>query len=166
MTEKQDSNKDKICLADFLCYNDILYYGSPQEKVIQSFRMLDLTDGKPGIVTQALFLEFMEKYTICRAELLLTKVKINQQMMLLFIESFTEIAGRKESFTLHDFIAAKTKNAKLLSVLEDFESLQHSDNKVEMHKVKEYHNKVVEQFNATQNQIKLCTSGDTATKLV
>jgi hypothetical protein len=83
--------------------------------------MLDLTNGKPGFVTQELFLEFMQKYMLCRSELLQTKFKITDQIMLVFLDNFQEIAGDKDSFCLEDFIAAKIKNPSFLSVLEDFE---------------------------------------------
>jgi hypothetical protein len=83
--------------------------------------MLDLTNGKPGVVTQELFLEFMQKYMLCRSELLQTKFKITDQIMLVFLDNFQEIAGDKDSFCLEDFIVAKIKNPSFLSVLEDFE---------------------------------------------
>ena len=49
---------DSIGLRDYLYYNDILYYGNPTEHLVQSFRMLDLTNGEPGLVTKEIFLEF------------------------------------------------------------------------------------------------------------
>jgi len=50
--------------------------------------MLDLTNGNPGEVTQSLFIEFMEKYMLCRADLLQTKFKITDQMQLVFLDNF------------------------------------------------------------------------------
>ena len=40
-----------ITLRDYLYYNDVLYHGTDQEKIVQSFKMLDLTNGSPGLVT-------------------------------------------------------------------------------------------------------------------
>ena len=69
----------------------------------------------------------MEKYMLCRADLLQTKFKITDQIMLVFLDNFQEIAGDQDAFTLADFIAAKLKNRKLLSVLEDFEESQRNE---------------------------------------
>lgn len=49
--KRGDDSTDLVSLRDYLFYNDILYYGSTQEKTIQSFRMLDLTNGSPGVVS-------------------------------------------------------------------------------------------------------------------
>lgn len=52
-SQQSDSNEShigstqvgRISLRDYLHYNDVLYYGTPEERMIQSFRMLDLTNG-------------------------------------------------------------------------------------------------------------------------
>ena len=38
-------NRDKIGLIEYLIYNDVIYYGEPEEKHINSFKMMDL-EGK------------------------------------------------------------------------------------------------------------------------
>lgn len=90
---EDEMDSGSISLRDYLYYNDVLYHGTETEKMIQSFKMLDLTNGNPGVVTQSLFLEFMEKYMLCRADLLQTKFKITDQMQLVFLDNFQEIAG-------------------------------------------------------------------------
>lgn len=143
-----------VTLRDYLFYNDILYHGSLIEKITQSFRMLDLTNGKPGVVTQELFLEFMQKYMLCRSELLQTKFKITDQIMLVFLDNFQEIAGDKDSFCLEDFIVAKIKNPSFLSVLEDFEESQRQQgSKVDYLQFKNYHEQVLQQFGFLEKQI-------------
>ena len=37
--------RSTISLADYLIYNDVIYYGNPDEKFINSFKMMDL-EGK------------------------------------------------------------------------------------------------------------------------
>ena len=49
--EPDNVDSGYITLRDYLYYNDILYYGSYVEKITQSYRMLDLTNGKAGFVT-------------------------------------------------------------------------------------------------------------------
>lgn len=96
-----------------------------------------------------------------------TKLKISEQMLLVFLDDFHEIAGDKDSFTLQDFVAAKVRNPSLLAVLEDFDSVTSSTAKVDFIRVKQFRNEVVQTLHDTQNQIKhLCTHGDTATQLV
>jgi hypothetical protein len=86
--EAEDEDTGTISLSDYLYYNDVLYHGTETEKMVQSFKMLDLTNGNPGEVTQSLFIEFMEKYMLCRADLLQTKFKITDQMQLVFLDNF------------------------------------------------------------------------------
>lgn len=38
-------HRDTITLLDYLIYNDVIYYGQPEEKFINSFKMMDL-EGK------------------------------------------------------------------------------------------------------------------------
>lgn len=136
-------------------YNDILYYGSETEKTVQAFKMLDLTNGSPGIVTEERFLEFMQKYTLCRAELLQTKFKITDQMMLHFIDQFHEIAGDEDQFSLTEFIQAKIVNPKLLSILEDFDqSMKHETNLIDFLQLKHYHDMAITELHQTREMIK------------
>ena len=41
----KQQNRTTISLADYLIYNDVIYYGKPEEKFINSFKMMDM-DGK------------------------------------------------------------------------------------------------------------------------
>lgn len=50
-----------------------------------------------------------------------TKFKITDEIEHLFLENYHEIAGNQKSFTISDFIKAKQKNPKLLSIVENFE---------------------------------------------
>ena len=50
-----------------------------------------------------------------------TKFKITDEIEHLFLENYHEIAGNQKSFTISDFIKAKQKNPKLLSIVENFD---------------------------------------------
>ena len=128
--------------------------------------MLDLTNGNPGKVTQDGFLEFMQKYMLCRADLLQTKFKISESMMFEFIDNFTEIAGAKTSFTVHDFIAAKQKNPQILSCLEDFDMGNKQYNKVDYFQVKLYHEAAIHQLQKTREQLSTLTTTEESKRLI
>ncbi len=78
--DNSQAEKESISLSDYLYYNDILYYGNNLEKLTQSFRMLDLTNGNPGQVTKEIFVEFFMQFMLCQGELMQTKFKITKEM--------------------------------------------------------------------------------------
>jgi len=92
----------------------------------------------------------MQKYMLCRADLLQTKYKITTDIMIGFIENFIEIAGGKDSFTVHDFLAAKHKNPQLLSCLGDFDDGK-KQAKVDYLQVKLYHEAAIIELQKTRD---------------
>ena len=118
--DNSQAENESISLRDYLYYNDILYYGNDLEKLTQSFRMLDLTNGNPGHVTLDIFIEFFIQFMLCQGELMQTKFKLTKEMEREVEENFRQIAGNKQAFTLADFIKAKQNNPKLLNIVEDF----------------------------------------------
>ena len=53
-------NRMTIGLLDYLVYNDVIYYGQPEEKFINSFKMMDL-EGQ-GQITLISFIEFWKQF--------------------------------------------------------------------------------------------------------
>ena len=53
-------NRETIGLLEYLVYNDVIYYGSPEEKFINSFKMMDL-EGQ-GQITLNSFIEFWKQF--------------------------------------------------------------------------------------------------------
>ena len=49
-----------ITLADYLIYNDVIYYGKPEEKFINSFKMMDLEGN--GKITRPAFIDFWKQF--------------------------------------------------------------------------------------------------------
>ena len=56
---KKNENQT-ISMADYLIYNDIIYYGEPDEKYQNSFKMMDLESR--GAITLDKFLEFGHEF--------------------------------------------------------------------------------------------------------
>lgn len=151
-----DDNRDGlISLEDFLIYNDILAYGTEQEKDFITFKVFDVKgEGKVYYDNFRLFWSsFIELYV----EALETGIQFDEELIKY---AFTSIASDKEFFDFPTFQKAKSQKPELFEWLEqpgafmkEFVSENHINAKIDIKVLEEYHSNAIEALDELERVI-------------
>ena len=153
--------RQAVSLADYLTYNDVIYHGRPEEKFINSFKMMDLEgDGRIALLA---FLDFWQQFMKMYGQILHAKLKFTEQMREHFSQQFAAMAGERGYFTYDDYKAIKEEEPEFLSIIEDIGDLslenanineKHGDHSISRAEFDEYHAAVLGMFEETQEELK------------
>lgn len=157
----KQSSRPAVSLADYLTYNDVIYHGRPEEKFINSFKMMDLEGN--GRITLLAFLDFWQQFMKMYGQMLHTKLKFSEQMREHFSQQFAALAAGRNYFTYEDYKAIKEEDPDFLSIIEDIGDLslenanineKHGDHSISRAEFDEYHAAVLQMFEETQEELK------------
>lgn len=108
-------NDGLVSLEDYLVYNDVISYGTEEERSQQTFIKIDL--GKRGLVNFSEFKDFF--YTYLELQTMVDASATNMMYSDEYLQfTFNQIAKGAPEFDFNMFQDAKEENPKLFEFLE------------------------------------------------